>query len=346
MNRAATIALTPLSWLYGAVMKARASLYGRGWLPSFAVEVPIISVGNLTTGGTGKTPLVAWVSRRLAEKGLRVCILTRGYGRAEDGQRLLVSDGKQIFADAAQAGDEALMLAQALKGHAAVVCDADRVAAAHWAIGRLESNVFVLDDAFQNLRIRRDLNIVTIDATQPWSAQKVLPAGNLREPVGALERADCIVLTRFDQAQQPDLVSKVERAGGSHVFTSRIKTTAIRALNREANPSPAKAVAAFCAVGNPEAFFEHLKRENFELRHTTAYRDHHDYSQSDIDKICRTAIAAGAQSLLTTAKDAVKLKSTRFDLPCYVVEIEIEIRNDEKLLELIDRAILRKQNGQ
>jgi tetraacyldisaccharide 4'-kinase len=344
MNRAATIALTPLSWLYGAAMKARAALYRRGSLRSFAVAAPTISVGNLTTGGTGKTPLVAWISRRLASKGQRVCVLTRGYGRPNPAQRLLVSDGKQVFTDASQAGDEALMLAKNLLGHAAVICDADRVAAAAWAIENLNSNVFVLDDAYQHLRIRRDLNIVTIDSTQPWPEQKVLPAGNLREPVQALERADCIVLTRYDQTQRPDIASQIEQAAGAPVLKSRMKTTGIRPLNQEPNAASAKAMAAFGAIGNPEAMFEHLRRENFELRHTIAFRDHYQYSQNDIDKICRAAIAAGAESLITTAKDAVKLQSFRFDLPCYVLEIEIEIENDETLLALIDQAILKKQD--
>ena len=344
MNRAATIALTPLSWLYGAAMKARAALYRRGSLQSFAVAAPTISVGNLTTGGTGKTPMVAWISRRLADKGLSVCVLTRGYGRPNPAQRLLVSDGRQIFTDASQAGDEALMLANYLIGQAAVICDADRVAAAGWAIENLNSNVFVLDDAFQNLRIHRDLNIVTIDATRPWPAQRVLPAGNLREPAQALERADCIVLTRYDQTQHADIASQIEQATSALVLKSRMKIMGIRPLKQEANAPSLKAVAAFCAVGNPEAMFESLRREKFDVRHTIAFRDHYQYSQNDIDKVCRAAIAAGAESLITTAKDAVKLQSLRFDLPCYVLEVELEIENDKRLLELIDQALLKKQN--
>ena len=156
MNRAASLALAPLSILYGAVVKTRAAFYRNGVFHTHRIAAPVISVGNLTTGGTGKTPLVEWIAQRLAANGRRVCVLTRGYGRPNQNRRVIVSDGNRILGSVDEAGDEALLLAEALEGKAAVICDADRVSAAKWAIEKFGSDVFVLDDGFQNLRIARD----------------------------------------------------------------------------------------------------------------------------------------------------------------------------------------------
>jgi tetraacyldisaccharide 4'-kinase len=256
-------------------------------------------------------------------------------------QRVLVSDGSRVLSDADHAGDEALMLAERLKGKAAVICDADRVSAAHVAIEELQSDVLILDDGFQNLRIARDLNIVTIDATNPWHNGWLLPAGLLREPIKGLRRADCIILTRAREEIESGLRKQIQEVSSAIVLTSRAITSQIRPLNSvQATGTPnLKAVAAFCGIGNPQAFFQHLRGEQFELLHTTSFRDHHKYSQTDIDSITRESIAHGAQTLVTTAKDEVKLREMRLELSCYVVDIKIEISEEEKLLDLIKRAI-------
>ena len=346
MNRAATIALTPLGLLYGAAMRARAFLYERRVFHTHQIRKPVISVGNLTTGGTGKTPLVAAIAQHLAQKGLRVCILTRGYGRENPSRRVVVSDGNEILADARQSGDEPLMLAEQLKGKAAVICDADRVGAAHYAEEKLGSEVFILDDGFQNLRIARDVNVVTIDATNPWGNKHVLPAGILREPLKALRRADCVVLTRTDQSTAADLLKRIEKLSNARVLSSRMVISGIRSIQSagatQSTTSLARQpVAAFCAVGNPKAFFD-LLRADFDLTGATAFRDHHQFTQADIDRVSRDALASGAQALVATAKDEVKLRALRFDLPCYVVDIAIELSSPDKLFDLIDQAMARK----
>ena len=167
MNRAATIALTPLSGLYGLIIDRRSALYERGVFRQHRVHVPVISVGNITAGGTGKTPLVEWIARTLAAEGLRPCVVTRGY-RRNTKRRIVASNGIDIPATLDEAGDEAFMLAESLKGKAAVVCDTDRVAGANWVIENLKSDVLVLDDGFQHLSLGRDVDIVTIDATRPF----------------------------------------------------------------------------------------------------------------------------------------------------------------------------------
>jgi tetraacyldisaccharide 4'-kinase len=346
MNRAATIALTPLGLLYGAAMRARASLYERQLFRTHRIGKPVISIGNLTTGGTGKTPLVAAVAQYLAKKDRSVCILTRGYGRKDPDRRVVVSDGDEILNDVTQTGDEPLMLAEQLRGKAAVICDADRVSAAHFAQETFGTDVFILDDGFQNLRIARDVNVVTIDATNPWGNKHVLPAGILREPASALRRADCIVVTRSDQGMETDLLKQIENNTSAPILSSRMVRSEFRPLGSaevvQINGVVAgKPVAAFCAVGNAQAFFD-LLRADFHLVGATAFRDHHQFTQSDIDRITTEARASGAEALVTTAKDEVKVRALRFDLPCYVVDIEIEISSPDKLFDLIDRAIAAK----
>src|ERR671920_1180406 len=195
-----SFALAPLGMLYGAVARARLRLYRSGFLKSERVGAPVVSVGNLTAGGTGKTPLVEWAARALWREGLRACVLTRGYGRAEEWRRVLASDGARVLAEAAECGDEPRLLAERLLGSASVVCDRDRVAAARWAREELGARVFVLDDGFQHLRIARDLDVVTLDATDPWGGGAMLPLGRLREPASGLARADCVVITRAQPA--------------------------------------------------------------------------------------------------------------------------------------------------
>ena len=348
MKALAPIVLPPLSALYGAVTRARLLLYRRGTFRTRRLNRPVISVGNLTTGGTGKTPLVEWVARALAAEGKRVCILTRGYGRSNPDRRVLVSDGKSVLSTAHEAGDEAFLLATNLQGLAAVISDADRVSAGKGAIKHLSTDCFVLDDGFQHLRVARDLNIVTIDATNPWGGGSLLPYGRLREPLSGIRRADCIVVTRTDQAEDIQaLHSELARlTNGCPLFFSRMQTLRITLLSDASNSSPTpKRIAAFCGVGNPESFFDHLRHDGHELSLEKTFPDHHPYTQKDIDSLIREAKNSGAEGLLTTAKDAVKLHSLSFTLPCYVLEIELNIENAHELRNLVRNAALRPVSG-
>lgn len=342
-------ALAPLSLVYGAAVRARMALYRRGMMRAYGAGAPVVSVGNITTGGTGKTPLVEWAARAAHDGGRRVCVLTRGYGRADVRARVLVSDGEKVLTDAREGGDEPRLLAEKLLGVAAVVSDANRVAAARWAKEELGSEVFVLDDGFQHLRLARELDIVTVDATAPWGGGRLLPQGRLREPLNGLARAGCVVITRSDLATDLDaLRAEVERlTGGSvPVITSRVKTQGLTPLATSAEPSSSSppdvlegaAVGAFCAVGNPWAFFKQLRKEGYELRHTRVFADHHVFTQSDVDEVVREAEQGGARALLTTAKDAVKLRALDFALPVYVVEIGLEFDDEETLRRLVSEA--------
>jgi len=342
MNPVAKKTLLPLSAGYGLVVRMRNRFYRNGTLQSREVSAPVISVGNLTTGGTGKTPLVKWIAKQLSNSGRHVCVLTRGYGRKSTG-RVIVSDGEAILADVNQAGDEALFLAEALKRNAAVICDADRAAAAQWAIENLNTDAFLLDDAFQHQRIARNLNILTIDATNPWGNRRLLPAGILREPLDSLRRADCIVLTRSDQSKQLEQIqSEIKRIGAEiPVFLSHMKLAGLRALTQAESDLSQIRMAAFCGVANPTSFFTLLERAGYELASKRAFRDHKNYSQYTMDRMIADARARHAQALITTAKDAVKIRSLNLPLPCYVAEIEIGFDRADEFNELILKAIKR-----
>ena len=344
MNRAATIALTPLSALYGVGVRVRNSLFRRGIRKTCDVGVPVISVGNLTTGGTGKTPLVELLASRLAAEGSRVCVLTRGYGRSSHG-RVIVSDNSRVLSDVSEAGDEPFLLAENLRGRAAVVCDKNRVAAARWAIENLGSQIFVLDDAFQHQQIQRAVDIVTIDATNAFGNGKLLPAGILRESSSGIKRADCIVITRANESSGLEqLRAEINHLSGSiPIFVSHIKLADVRALDGRSSAADLTArkipIAAFCGIGNPNSFFTLLRSERYDAVYTRKFPDHHNYTQGDIDQLARDASASGAQALVTTSKDSVKLRSLAFELPCYVVDTAIHIDQTEAFFRLVDDLI-------
>ena len=341
MNHAATIALAPFGALYSAAVKARSAGYQKRFLKTHRLSAPVISVGNITVGGTGKTPLAQWLAEHLADSGRKVCILTRGYRRQNARQQVVVSDGQQILSNVENAGDEAMMLAQSLLRKSAVVCNGDRVAAGTWAIEHLKSDVLLLDDGFQHRRLARDLDIVTIDTTNPFGNGRLLPTGILREPIKNLDRADCIVLTRTSE-ETAELVDRLRQVTNAPILQSRTVVKQFRRLDTtgvaDHISEPTQPCAAFCGIGNPRAFFDHLRTAHLELCHEAPFRDHHKYSQGDIDRVTQQAKDKGARGLITTAKDAVKLQSVRFDLPCYVAEIEFEIRDASKLLELVQQA--------
>lgn len=327
-----------LSRLYGAFANIRNTLYEKGVFKSFPLGAKTVSIGNITFGGTGKTPFVAFVAEILADAGEKVCILSRGYGRENPKKRVLVSDSKKVLVDVKTAGDEPFELANKLGGKAIIIADANRVGAAKYARERFGVTAFVLDDAFQHRRANRDLDIVLIDATKPFKI--------LREPPKNLKRADIIVITRANLIKNiEDLKSEIAKFTNAEIFTAENKISNL--TNLEIFPAKPETLnsnlstlnyLAFCALGNPNNFFEQLKRENFPLTATETFPDHYFYLQKDISKLEAKAAETNANALLTTAKDAVKLKNLQFNMPCFVAESRLLFDDEKKLREMI-RAI-------
>jgi len=289
------IILRPAGILYGLGMRIRNLMYDLGILSSCSVEVPVISIGNITTGGTGKTPLVIWMCNYLHQKGIRCAILTRGYKTQPE-----------------QISDEPALLTKACPG-TAVVVNADRISGARKAIEQHQAQVLVLDDGFQHRKLKRDLDIVAIDATCPFGYNRVLPAGLLREPKSGLKRASAAVITRFDQADEAQ-IGRIEqeihryapgipiaKAAHRHTHAATYSNAAI-----ELDQLRGKPVLAFCGIGNPNAFFDRLRRNGIDTVETIAFNDHHLYTTQDLKQIFSRADACGAEAIVCTQKDWVK----------------------------------------
>lgn len=307
------------------IADVRNALYDRGLFKSHDLGERTISIGNIAMGGTGKTPLVAHVAEILAGAGDKVCILTRGYGRKSSG-RVLVSDGERVLVDASTGGDEPVELARKLIGKAIVVADADRVAASAWAREEFGVSAFILDDGFQHRRAIRDLDIVCIDATQPFGSV-------LRESKTNLARADAIVITRSDLISVVDdpLDELRSLAPDAQIFKSVTK------LKTKGGPAEEN-VFPFCGIGNPRSFFTMLTRQGFEIPAQRVFADHHVYSQSDITEIEAEAKSHRCEILVTTAKDAVKLDGLKFEMPLLVAEIEVVIDDPDQFRLLVTSA--------
>jgi tetraacyldisaccharide 4'-kinase len=340
--------LNILGSIYGKATNLRNTLYEKGVFRTHRLTVPVISIGNITAGGTGKTPLVAFTAEALAGSGNKVCILSRGYGRKNENELVTVSDGAEIKTTVEKAGDEPFELAKRLLGKASVVCDANRVRGGRFAIEEFDATVIVLDDAFQHRRIARDLNIVVIDATAPFGGGKMLPAGRLREPLQNLSRADVFVVSRSDLSDAANGLSDELREFNSSapVFFARTETAGLRTLEEfnALRPSSSANVSGiplfvFSGIGNPTNFLDQIEREGFNIAGHLWLKDHAAYSGSELTAVNAESKAAEAEALLTTAKDAVKLSQADLALPCYVLESRLIIDDEPAFRELLQKTV-------
>ena len=327
--------LRSLAWVYGWVMRLRNLLFNIGILRSRKVSVPVISVGNITTGGTGKTPLVIWLCHYLQNKGQHCSILTRGYKTQPD-----------------QITDEPALLAKSCPG-TDVIVNPNRVAGAQKAIDSHQAQALVLDDGFQHRKLKRDLDIVAVDATCPFGYERVLPAGFLREPKRGLARADAVVITRFDQAG-PEQIQELEQeiqtlapgvpvAKAMHKHTGAV-TYQNKVLDWETLRS--RQVFAFCGIGNPNAFFRCLEQNGLSLADTRTFNDHHQYTQDEMSQIYEQAYACGADTILCTQKDWVKsalLAPEKEELVFAYLAMELDfLEGVDKITALIDNLFSNK----
>jgi len=324
-NRLVTLLLSPASLLFGVIVWLRNLAYTKGWLRSYTVPAPVVSVGNLTVGGTGKTPMVIALAGFFMEQGYHVGIVSRGFRRKSRGVRL-VSDGKTLFANAQESGDEPYLMAEQLR-RAVVIVGEDRVSAARMAVDRFGCNLILADDAFQHRRLHRDADVVLWAADQNPKGQFILPSGRLREPLNAIRRADFLLFTRA--ATLPvyhrcfEQYGHIRHQASVPMYLQAIWDIRNNEVIRELTFKNQR-ILAFCGLGCPEQFFEAIKRLEPEIIDTITFPDHHAYSSRDVKRILRGQQKKNDQYLVTTRKDWIKLKTIwPSERPLYVVEMEL-----------------------
>jgi tetraacyldisaccharide 4'-kinase len=306
----ASVLLAPPGLLYGGLVRLRNRLYDRGLLRARRLPCQVVAVGNLTVGGTGKTPLTSFAAAALADAGYRVGIVSRGYRRAGGGAPLVVSDGRQILADPAHAGDEPFLLARD-NPSAAVAVGADRVAAARLLLATAPREILLLDDAFQHRRIIRDLDLLLVPGREPFGNGRILPFGPLREPLSGVARADAIIVTRGDGQCPAPLRAILERHNPqAPVFHAAFRPS--RFVPARGEPVDLHALKGFAAfafsgIARPERFEADLAATGVRVAGARRYPDHHAYRGDELAAIAAAARDAGAEVLVTTEKDMVRI---------------------------------------
>ena len=316
------ILLWPLSWVYGLVVQYRAVLYQKGIFRQQRLKGKVISVGNLTVGGTGKTPMVLWLAEKFLGQGKSVAILSRGY-RGESGS-----------------SDEVELLRKRLGNRVRFGIGANRFEQGTLLERQAPVDVFLLDDGFQHLQLARDVDIVMLDGSKKLNHEWLLPAGMLREPVRASCRADLLVVTR--RFENPPMEARESRK--HRIFYAQTMLLGFRRWNvtgesaclAEIGPGP---FFCFCGIGNPQGFADDLKRWHVPVAGIREFRDHHKYSLADLDAIERAAAAAGATGLITTEKDEQNLRGARSKLPLYIATIDLVPGSESEFAGAIERVL-------
>lgn len=323
------------SWCYGLIGQLRNWGFDRQIFKSYRASLPIISVGNLAVGGTGKTPTVDWLIKGLSAMGKKPAIVSRGYGGCYRQQVALVSDGRQRLMTADQCGDEPLLLARRNPTCPLVVARR-RADGVRYIEANITADVIVLDDGFQHRQLARDFDLVLLDAQDPFGNGWTLPAGRLRETKGALKRADAILLTRATEPSTLPL-NGVSSYHSYHRLSE--KATRLDGSHCEIREFKSKKVFAFAGLADNQQFFQALGTFGILPTGTMSLPDHVDYT-TELQQIM-AARATGCDLLLTTEKDAVKLAGNMFELPCYYVGLDLDIVNGQELLRLISNILWR-----
>jgi tetraacyldisaccharide 4'-kinase len=322
------IKLMGMSYLTFCVVKLRRWLYNSGILKSKRLPCKIISVGNIIVGGSGKTPTVIAITKLLGEdSNLKIAVVSRGYMSKKNGNAV-VSDGNNIFLNPDQAGDEPYLLAQNLP-KIPILIGKNRIKSISEAIKKWKTQVVILDDGFQYLKLFHDVDIVTIDSTKPFGFDYLLPRGYLREPISALKNADIIILTRTDQCKNLDtLKSRLKNiAPNIPIFESIHQPVSLIQVDTNNNLGldylKDKKVLAVCGIANHVSFFETLKSLNPKEIIPAYFADHHKYTNNDFSYILGKFTEAKADLIVTTEKDAQKLMNISF---CAVLILKIELK--------------------
>ena len=310
--------MNPLSALYGAAVSARNELYDHGMIPVNRFEGPVVSIGNLTVGGSGKTPFLILLGELLKQRGIAFDVLSRGYRRQTKGVAIVIRNGS-----ARDFGDEPLLIARKLGVH--VIVGEDRHQAGEMAEATFGPRLHLLDDGFQHRRLARDFDIVMVTPTD--AQDSLLPSGRLREPIASLARADAVVLT--NDASTDGLLLQNQRVW-------RVRRDIVP-------PKTQEPYFAFCGIARPENFFTQLQAAQVVLAGTRSFRDHHRYADNDVHQLQRLRQQAGAQAFVTTEKDAVNLGTNLQALqPIHVVAVRMKLEDADAVLDAMLATIAQR----
>ncbi len=356
--------LQGLSHVYRAIVSARLALYRRRIYREHALGAPVVSVGNITVGGTGKTPVVELLARELTAGGRKVAILSRGYksvpkplpvrvwekltGKKRSFTPRIVSDGQALLLDSRTAGDEPFMLANNLRG-VVVLVDRDRVKSGLYALEHFGADVLLLDDGYQYIRLEHRIEIALIDRQAPFGNEHMLPRGTLREPPENLRRATHILLTKCTGADNSDLIARIRKFNR----TADIIETTHRArhlrnlLTGEVKPLEflaGKRIGSLCGIAAPESFEGALRGLGARIELAKTYTDHHRYTDKEVEGFISRCARRNVDAILTTEKDAVRIpRILDPEVPLYYLRVEIEIlRGQDAWERLIDQLTIRQ----
>jgi tetraacyldisaccharide 4'-kinase len=333
--------LAPGGMIYGLFMSARNNLYERGILETWKAPVPVVSVGNITTGGTGKTPMVDWIVKFYLEQGRRTAIVSRGYGRRTKGP-LLVSDGSKVLLGSRDAGDEVAMLASRNPSTIVVVAERRREGVElimREFAGRMPE-VIVLDDAFQHRSIARDLDIVVLNAREPFGGGRVLPAGRLREPLQGLGRASLFIVNKIDDEHRASRIVEELKPLGKPVILARVRPGELMATDRRGEISAETGVRAFAfaGIGSPQGFMHSLAAAGIDVAESCFFRDHQPFTSDSVSSIVKRARRLDLVPV-TTEKDWFRISDDRKlagmleEAGCRYLTIEQDIFRGREILE-------------
>jgi tetraacyldisaccharide 4'-kinase len=331
------------SRFYGLGAAIRRSLYTRGIFKVKRLPAPVISVGNLMVGGTGKTPLVAHLAGLWRDLGKRVAILSRGYG-GQTQATLRLSDGQRLYHRPPEVGEEPYWLARSLPG-VAVYTGACRYTAGLAAWEEFQPDLFLLDDGFQHFQLHRDLDLVLLDAASPFGNGYLLPRGPLREPLSALRAAQALILTRYDpNLHEPRLMALRQNFPDKTILTAAISPVQVISYPGGHTEMPAalhsRALMAFAALARPQVFIQTLQELGTDLRGFQAFPDHHTYTAQELHNLAAAARDRGAGALITTAKDWARLgEHWPEEVLLWVLNVEARLSEPERLLSLLEQRL-------
>ncbi|OLC95696.1 MAG: tetraacyldisaccharide 4'-kinase [Acidobacteria bacterium] len=317
--------LWPLSLVYGGAVRARVWMYQKGWLKQRRLEAAVISVGNLTVGGTGKTPMVIWLAEKFLADGKRVGILSRGY-RGSNGT-----------------SDEIELMKFRLQGRVAFGVGKDRFAAGKRLESQQPIDIFLLDDGFQHLQLARDLDILLMDASRPMQGEFLLPAGRLREPLSAMSRANLVVFSRAETV--PGTFEAIDKLSRFPVFGSATRLLGFRRFGGDFSLQSKEQIGvgpffAFCGLGNPDAFFRDLRNWGLAICGQAIFPDHYRYRERDILRIKQAAKQTGANAFVTTEKDAQNLLGRNVEeTPLYICVIDLVVSPEADFRNILDEML-------